>query len=81
MTQDEIIEIAKAAHRELVTEYYVGHHGQIDAWTMLLLERFAKLVAAKERQAVLEMAYGYASNLSWNEDFQADIRARGQDAT
>jgi hypothetical protein len=51
MTQDEIIAMAREAHRKLVTEYYVGHHGQIDAWTMLLLERFAKLVAAHEREA------------------------------
>ena len=53
MTQDEIIEMAIQAHRDLVTEYYVGHHGQIDAWTMLLLERFAKLVEEKSIQPYL----------------------------
>ena len=40
--------------------------------------RFAKLVAAKEREALLDTVYSYAKSLSWNEDFQADIRARGE---
>jgi len=51
MTQDEIIEMAKQAHRKLVTEVYVGHMKQLDPWTIELLEIFAKLVAAKEREA------------------------------
>jgi hypothetical protein len=51
MTQDEIIEIARQAHRKLVTEIYVGHMGQLDPWTIELLKIFAKLVAAKEREA------------------------------
>jgi len=55
MTQDEIIEMAKQAHRKLVTEVYVGHMGQLDPWTIELLKIFAKLVAAaaasKEREA------------------------------
>ena len=45
------------------------------------LTNFAKLVAEKaverEREALLDVVYGYARSLSWNEDFQADIRARG----
>ena len=32
----------------------------------------------KEREALLDIVYGYAHSLSWNEDFQADIRARGE---
>ena len=47
MKQDEIIEMAKQAHRKLVTEVYVGHMGQLDPWTIELLKIFAKLVAAK----------------------------------
>jgi hypothetical protein len=51
MTNDEIVAMAKQAHHELVTKHYAGHRGQIDAWTMALLEIFAKLVAEKERLA------------------------------
>jgi len=51
MTQDEIIEMARQAHRKLVTEIYVGHMKQLDPWTIELLKIFAKLVAAKEREA------------------------------
>jgi hypothetical protein len=49
MTQDEIIAMAKEAHRQLVTLDYVGHMKQLDPWTTRLLERFAKLVAAHEQ--------------------------------
>jgi hypothetical protein len=51
MTQDEIIEMARQAHRKLVTEVYVGHMGQLDPWTIELLKIFAKLVAQHEREA------------------------------
>lgn len=51
MTQDEVIEMAKEAHRKLVTEVYVGHMGQLNPWEIELLKIFAKLVAAKEREA------------------------------
>ena len=54
MTQDEIIEMAREAHRKLVTEVYVGHIGQLDPWTIELLKIFAKLVAAKEREALAQ---------------------------
>jgi hypothetical protein len=58
MTQDEIIEITREA-------------GGFDA-TPEFLERFAKLVAAKEREACLNLA----DSLGWvNVDH---IRARGQ---
>jgi hypothetical protein len=46
-----IIEIAKQAHRKLVTEVYVGHMGQLDPWTIELLKIFADLIAAHEREA------------------------------
>ena len=42
-----IIELAKNAHRELVTKDYPGHRGLLDPWTMKLLERFAALVRAE----------------------------------
>lgn len=44
MTQDEVNEMARQAHRKLVTEVYVGHMGQLDPWTIELLKIFAKLV-------------------------------------
>jgi hypothetical protein len=47
MTKDEILSMAKQAHRDVVTIDYPGHVGQLDAWTMCLLERFAALVAEK----------------------------------
>jgi hypothetical protein len=55
MTQDEIIEMAKQAHRKLVTEVYVGHMGQLDPWTIELLKIFAKLVAQHEREACAKL--------------------------
>ena len=41
------------------------------------LERFAELVRADEREELLDIVYSYADSLSWNDDFQAAIRARG----
>ncbi len=54
MTQDEIIEMARQAHRKLVTEVYIGHMGQLDPWTIELLKIFAKLIATKVRKSTLE---------------------------
>lgn len=56
MNQDEIIAMARAAHRALVTQDYPGHRGQLDPWTLRLLERFAALVAAAEREACAQIA-------------------------
>jgi hypothetical protein len=49
MTRDDITLLAREAHRRVVTDDYPGHTGQLDAWTLALLERFAALVAAAER--------------------------------
>ena len=51
MTRDDIVRMAKEAHKDLVTVDYPGHAGQLDPWTLRLLERFAALVAAAEREA------------------------------
>ena len=51
MTRDDIIRMAREAHHELVTQDYPGHLGQLDPWTLRLLERFANLVAKHEREA------------------------------
>ena len=76
MTQDEIIDMAKEAHHKLVTQIYVGHMGQLNPWTIELLKIFAKLVAAKEREACAkvcdEKRYFYGSQ------YAEAIRARGQ---
>ena len=56
MTRDDIIRMAREAHRRLVTEDYPGHTGQLDPWTMTLLARFAALVAAAERKRLLDAA-------------------------
>jgi hypothetical protein len=53
MTRDDIIRMAREAHRRLVTEDYPGHTGQLDPWTMTLLARFAALVAAAERNRMI----------------------------
>jgi hypothetical protein len=77
MTNDEIIAMAKQAHHELVTKHYAGHRGQIDAWTMVLLEIFAKLVAEKEREAcarICEVEHGFYGTAP-----AQDIRARGKE--
>jgi hypothetical protein len=62
MTKDEIIEMARQAHRKLVTEVYVGHMGQLDPWTIELLKIFAKLVAQHEREACAKVCDEYADD-------------------
>jgi hypothetical protein len=57
MTQDEIIEMTRQA-------------GGFDA-TPEFLERFAKLVAAKEREKCAEIA-------KWHREMAHEIRRRGQ---
>ena len=91
MNRDDIIRMAREAHRELVTKDYPGHVGQLDPWTMRLLERFAALVAAHERKACAWIADTYGGpeepmmvgtyEAGWHnaaEAIAADIRARGE---
>ena len=40
----DVIRLARGAHGALVTEDYPAHTGQLDPWTLRLLERFAALV-------------------------------------
>jgi len=42
------------------------------------LERFEALVRADEREALLDIVYSYADSLSWNDEFQEAIKARGE---
>jgi hypothetical protein len=88
MTQDEIIEMAKQAHRKLVTEVYVGHRGQLNLWEVELLKIFAKRVAQHEREACAIVCDDINAKYKWPDDVAervasqwcADsIRARGQE--
>jgi hypothetical protein len=65
MTQDEIIEMARQA----------GFSGSVAKMWAIYFEAFAKLVAAKEREAMLDLVDSYAKN---NTDLADAIRARGQ---
>jgi hypothetical protein len=78
MTQDEIIEIARQAG---------FNHGLDDPIIYAAHERFAILVAAKEREACamecIKLAHGWARLGAWGEnnefhDCATAIRARGQ---
>ena len=78
MNQDEIIEMARQAHRKLVTEVYVGHMGQLYPWTIELLKIFAKLVAAKERAEILKLCEPPEHSHQFVHTFKQIIRARGE---
>jgi hypothetical protein len=52
-------------------------HMAVPPWIMKLVSDAIAIEVAREREALLDVVYGYARSLSWNEDFQADIRARG----
>ena len=68
MTQDEIIEIAQECR-------LIGMRPHLDGIYSEALVAFAKLVAEKEREAVLDLVDAYAKN---NNDLRDAIRARGQ---
>jgi hypothetical protein len=82
MTQDEIIEMAKQAHRKLVTEVYVGHMGQLNLWEIELLKIFAKLVAQHEREACAKIVEESSLPDTYSQEclpeIANDIRARGR---
>ena len=77
MTNYEIIQMAKQAgfviHTHKPSLITVENE---ETWVCVNkeLEAFAKLVAAKEREAVLDLADAYAKN---NDDLRDTIRARG----
>ena len=77
MNRDDIIRMAREAHRELVTKDYPGHVGQLDPWTMRLLERFANLVAAHEREVCAKVCLEEAPSLN-GQLCAVAIRARGE---
>lgn len=75
MSRDELIAMAREAHRALVTQDYPGHRGQLDPWTLRLLERFAALVAAREREACAQVCDHYAHA----KDYGGNTYMRSQD--
>ena len=78
MTRDDIIRMAREAHHELVTQDYPGHLGQLDPWTLRLLERFANLVAKHEREACAKVCdERERANLYGLKECAAAIRERG----
>jgi len=68
MTQDEIIEMARQVGVDATGNEY---------WPFFIeeLEAFAKLVAAREREAILDLVDAYAKN---NTDLADAIRARNK---
>jgi len=84
MTQDEIIEMAIQAHYDSKTWIDI-YKDEITAGTVRgYLEDFAKLVAAKEREACAKIVLGIANDDAGNPYKQPlrigaeAIRARGQ---
>jgi hypothetical protein len=78
MTRDDIIRMAREAHHELVTQDYPGHLGQLDPWTLRLLERFAALVAKHEREVCANVCdERERANLYGLKECAAAIRERG----
>jgi hypothetical protein len=78
MNRDDIIRMAREAHSELVTQDYPGHAGQLDPWTVRLLERFAALVAAAERERIKAANAPVIENINKHlDEMRAAIRARG----
>ena len=51
MDREDILKMAREAHRELVAKDYPGHTAPLDPWTMRLIERFADIIAAANREA------------------------------
>lgn len=71
---DDLIKMVQKAHKELVTEDYPGHLGQLDPWTMRLLERFAAIVADRKFDIAMAESYrcGYeAGQLAEREQWSA----------
>lgn len=68
MTQEDIIYLAREA----------GFAGTASEFFMKALVRFAKLVAAKEREACAAMCEAYQDPFSGN-DMAYAIRARGEE--
>ena len=75
MTRDDIIKMAHEASPDMTWYAAIDDPTNVSIEELEFLERFAALVAAAEREAVLDLVDAYAKN---NTDLAAAIRARGQ---
>ena len=73
MIQDEIIEMARQAGIKRRTDEFYSEF--CDGVYFDDLEAFAKLVAAKEREAIIDLIAFYGGPV----DLEAAIRARGEE--
>ena len=80
MTQDEIIEMAKQVGIRRRTDVFFSEY--CDGICFDDLEAFAKLVAAKEREACAKLCEEEQAYWGWDKVFDAAklIRARGEQA-
>ena len=76
MTQDEIIEMAIQAGIPSTNVPSLAF-GRVETG-LELLEAFAKLVAAKEREACAQFFDDNDTNLFWGSQAASHIRARGE---
>ena len=78
MTQDEIIEMARQAGAGML------HGGEFALFGNKKLEAFAKLVAAKEREACAKVCDELSDKHTWEgcyaDECAVSIRARGEQA-
>ena len=75
---NDISRMAREAHHELVTQDYPGHVGQLDPWTMQLLERFAALVRADERERCAWSVEVFDKTFNTGGCIAYTVRTRGQ---
>ena len=79
MTQDEIIEMARHAGMEQDGDMWFSNIYKTDMDVHIShLEAFAKLVAAKEREACADIAENWNCNGMPRIGVAAEIRARGE---
>jgi selenophosphate synthase len=74
MTQDEIIEMAKQAGFFINDELTITSPFIEDICISPMLKEFAKLVAAKEHEAIIDLVAMYGGPV----DLEAAIRVRGE---
>ena len=95
MTRDDILRIAREAHRELLAfgkGMHVWHEDAYVGDVQAFCERFADLVAAAEREACAEICerlpetfrivadeFDYKAKPPTAENYAAAIRARGEE--
>ena len=72
MTQDEIIEMAKQSGAMF------DHMTWVERDLLPVFERFAKLVAAKEREACAKFFDDNDTLMFWGSQAAREIRARGE---